>query len=127
LSAAPERQPSESVLTTISNALVRFYKDQFGRGPTRARACFADANTLIVILEESFTPAERNLVAMGEHQRMRDVRLFFQHATEGAMRATVEEIVGRPVRSFISGLDTMTDTSVEVFIFEPEPVELKPR
>jgi uncharacterized protein YbcI len=106
---------------------VRIYKDQFGRGPTRARACFADANTLIVVLEESFTPAERNLAALGEHQRLRDVRLFFQHATEGAMRATVEEIVGRPVRSFISGLDTMTDTSVEVFIFEPEPVELKPR
>jgi uncharacterized protein YbcI len=109
-------------LAEISNAMVRLYKEHFGRGPTRARAYFADANTLLCLLEDSFTPAERNLAAMGEHQRLRDIRLFFQHATEREFRATVEEITGRRVASFISGMDTNTDTSAELFILEPADV-----
>jgi uncharacterized protein YbcI len=125
--ADPIADPRGSILKDVSNAMVGLFKEQFGRGPTKVRSDFANEDTLICVLENTFTPAEKNMVKLGEHQRLRDVRLFFQHATEGAMRATVEEIVGRPVRSFISGLDTMTDTSVEVFIFEPEPVELKPR
>ena len=61
----------------ISNAMVGLYKEAFGRGPTKARAQFAGPDTLVVILEASLTVAERNLVAMGEHQRLREARLFF--------------------------------------------------
>src|ERR1700710_762752 len=66
----------------ISREMVRLYKDQFGRGPTKARTEFAGPDIVICSLEESFTPAERRLVEMGEDQRLRDTRLFFQHATE---------------------------------------------
>lgn len=91
-----------------------------GEGSTVAgRRAFSGANTLVAVHEESLTPAEGNLAAMGEHQRLRAVRLFFQHASEEAMRGTVEEIVGLRVRSFISGVDTFTDTSVKVFVFAP--------
>ena len=36
----------------------------------------------MVILENSLTVAERNLVALGEHQRLREARLFFQYSLE---------------------------------------------
>ena len=103
----------------ISNAMVRLYKEAFGRGPTKARAQFAGPDTLVVMLEASLTVAERNLVAMGEHQRLREARLFFQYALEDQFRAIVEQALGRRTVAFISGLDTHRDVAMEVFTLEP--------
>jgi uncharacterized protein YbcI len=100
--------------------MVRLYKDQFGRGPTKARTDFAGPDVLLCTLENSLTPAEQSLAAMGEHQRLRDTRLFFQHATEDEFRGVVERILGRKVRGFISGIDTVQDISVELFYLEPQ-------
>jgi hypothetical protein len=58
---------------------------------------------------------------MGEHQRLRDTRLFFQYATIDGFCEPVERISGRKVRSFISGVDTHVDgLSIEMFILHPE-------
>jgi len=108
-----------SVSLALSNAMVKLYKDQFGRGPTKARTDFAGPDTLMCTLEDTLTPAERSLVKMGEYQRLRDVRLFFQHATEDKFRETVEEITGRKVVAFISGMDVHKDISCEIFYLEP--------
>ena len=110
----------QSVQMAVSNAIVRLYKEQFGRGPTKARTHFAGPDTLVCTLEDSLTPAERSMVALGEHQRLRDVRMFFQHATEAEFRTTVEQITGRKVRAFVSGIDTEHDVSSEVFYLEPQ-------
>jgi uncharacterized protein YbcI len=107
-------------LSEISNAMVRLYKEQFGRGPTKAATHYAGPDCLISTLENSLTPAERNMVALGEHQRLRDVRLFFQHATEQQFRDIIEGITGRTVRGFVSGMDTHRDISSEVFYLEPD-------
>jgi uncharacterized protein YbcI len=112
---APEGQ---SVQMAVSNALVRLYKEQFGRGPTRARTGFAGPDVLVTTLQDSMTPAERNLVAMGEHARLRDTRMFFQYATETDFREVVEAITGRKVWAFVSGIDTRNDVSTEVFYLE---------
>ena len=115
--------PSEidgQLLAAVSNAMVRLYKEQFGRGPTRARTEWAGPDQIVVILEETLTPVERRLVEMGEHQRVRDHRLFFQHASRDEFTAPVEQLTGRRVRSFISGLDSSADLACEVFILEPE-------
>ncbi len=99
--------------------MVRLYKEQFGRGPTKAVSHFAGSDTLICTLENTLTPAERNLAALGEHQRLRDVRLFFQHVTEDQFVGAVERITGRTVRGFVSGMDTNKDISAEVFYLHP--------
>jgi uncharacterized protein YbcI len=104
----------------LSNAMVRLYKELFGRGPTKARANFAGPDTLVVVLENSMTVAERNLAALGEHGRLRDARLFFQYAAEHEFRTTVERILGRRTVAFVSGMDTREDVAVEVFTLEPQ-------
>src|SRR3954447_1789217 len=110
-----------SVLLEISNTMVRLYKDQFGRGPTSARTHWAGPDALITVLENTLTPAERNLVKMGEHQRLRDTRLFFQYASVAEFCQPVEQITGRVVRGFHSSVDTLHGgQSVEVFILYPE-------
>ena len=119
LTAVADRSP----MLEISNAMVRLYKEAFGRGPTKARAQFAGPDTLVVMLESSLTVAERNLVAMGEHQRLRESRLFFQYALEDQFRAIVEQALDRRTVAFISGIDTHRDVAMEVFTLESEDGE----
>lgn len=109
-----------SPLLQISNAMVRLYKEAFGRGPTKARAQFAGPDTLVVVLEDSLTPAERNLVAMNEHNRLREARLFVQYALETEFRSIIERTLGRRTVAFISGIDTHHDVSVEIFTLAPQ-------
>ena len=107
----------------ISNEMVRLYKQLFGRGPGRARTYFAGPDVIVSSLEQTLTPAERTMVEMGEHQRLRETRLLFQHAREDDFRATVERVTGRRVRGFISGTDTTEDVSCEVFYLVSDGVE----
>jgi uncharacterized protein YbcI len=107
-------------MAELSNAMVLIYKQQFGRGPTKAHSVYATPDLLISTLENSLTPAERNMARLGEHQRLRDIRMFFQHAAEEQFVGTVEQITGRRVRAFVSGIDTNQDVSSEVFYLEPQ-------
>jgi len=107
-----------SVRAEISREMVRLYKDQFGRGPTKAKTDFAGPDIVICTLEESFTPAEQRLTEMGEDQRLRDTRLFFQHASERQFCEVIERNLNRKVRAFISGVDTEKDVSSEIFYLE---------
>jgi uncharacterized protein YbcI len=116
----------QSVLSEISREMVRLYKEQFGRGPTKARTDFAGADVVITTLENTFTPAEQRLAEMGEDQRLRDTRLYFQYATDEEFRSVVERILGRRVRAFNSSIDTKADVCVEVFHLEPRPVDQAP-
>ena len=118
VAAAPEK--TRSPLLQISNAMVRLYKEAFGRGPTKARAQFAGPDTLVVLLEDSMTVVERNLAAMGEHERLRESRLFVQHALEREFRGVVEQILGRHTVAFVSGIDAQRDVSVALFTLEPQ-------
>jgi uncharacterized protein YbcI len=113
--AADERRP----LFEVSQAMVQIYKDQFGRGPTKVRTHYAGPDTLVCLLENTFTPAERNLQAMGEHQRLRDIRLLFQYAETSRFTVPIERITGRRVRGFVSGIDTNADVACELFVLEP--------
>jgi uncharacterized protein YbcI len=108
----------ESVRAEISREMVRLYKELFGRGPTKARTEFAGPDIVICSLENTFTPAERSLAELGEHQRLRDTRMYFQAATSDKFREIIERSTGRKVRAFISGLDAENDVCAEVFYLE---------
>ena len=95
-------------------------RDQFGRGPTKVRTHYAGPDTLVCLLENTFTPAERNLQAMGEHQPLRDIRTLFQYADTSRFTTPIERITGRRVRGFISGIDTNADIACELFLLEPQ-------
>ena len=112
---------ANSALAQIANELVRLFKEQFGRGPTKTRASWAGPDVLTVVLEDTFTPAERNLAAMGQHERLRDMRSFFQYASVAEFCGPIERIYGRKVRAFISGMDTeVKGLCVETFVLYPE-------
>jgi uncharacterized protein YbcI len=120
----PGARRDQSELMEISNAMVRLYKEQFGRGPTKARTHWAGPNTIVSVLDDTLTRAERNMVKLGEHQRLRDVRIFFQYATVKDFCDAVENITGRRVQGFHSSIDPVVDgQAVEVFVLYPEGQE----
>jgi uncharacterized protein YbcI len=116
MTGTPEQATSS--LTAVSNAMVRLHKEQFGRGPIAARSSFAGPGMLICVLEQALLPAERKLVSMGDHQRVREGRVAFQAATETEFVDAVEQIIGRKVRAFASGIDVEQNVIFENFLFE---------
>ena len=107
-------------LTQITRAMVSIYKEQFGRGPRHAHSHYAGPNAIVCFLEGTLTPLERSLAEKGEHQRLRDIRLWFQYSAEEDFRSAVEEVTGREVVAFISGIDTEQDVSIESFTLAPQ-------
>lgn len=115
-----EQEPlRQELLSAVSTALVRLFKEQLGRGPTKASAQWAGPDILVVTLEDSYTPAERSMLRLGEGGRLRELRTFFQHAAQAEFCAVVEGLTGRRVRAFTSGTDVEHDVSTEVFYLEP--------
>ncbi len=109
-----------TALAEISNEMVRLYKESFGRGPTKARTDWAGPDTIVCILEDTFAPAERNLARMGEHQRLREMRTFFQYSTIREFGEPVERVTGRKIKAFLSGVDTQVEgLSAELFVLHP--------
>jgi uncharacterized protein YbcI len=100
----------ESGTLAISNAMVALYKEHW-----------VGSDVITVTLEDTLTQAEHNLVKKDQHQRLRDLRLYFQYANVPDFCRPIEEATGRKVRAFISGIDTEADgLSVETFVLHPE-------
>ncbi len=114
-----EDERSGLMMVELSNAMVRLYKELFGRGPTKAKTNFAGPDLIVSTLEQSLTRIERHMANAGEHERLRDLRMHFQHLNEEQFVGTVEQITGRKVRAFVSGIDAKRDVSAELFYLEP--------
>jgi uncharacterized protein YbcI len=110
------------MLAAVSRTLVSLHKEQFGRGPTGARAHFAGRDTLVCVMEDALLPAERTMVKMGDQQRVRDSRTAFQAATSDQFVSAVEEIVQREVKAFASAIDPDHGVVWEIFNLAPDAV-----
>jgi uncharacterized protein YbcI len=104
----------------IADEIVKLVADFTGRGATKSRA-FIDQDAVVCLLEDSATKAETNLVAAGNTELVRAARDAVQRAMEPQLVAAVERLTGRKVRTFLSGTSTLADSSVEVFLLEPQP------
>jgi uncharacterized protein YbcI len=114
-----DAERSGLMMVEISNAMVHLYKELFGRGPTKARTDYAGPDLLVSTLENSLTRIERTMVTAGEHERVRDLRMHFQYLGEDDFVGRIEQITGRKVRAFVSGMDTKHDVATELFYLEP--------
>jgi uncharacterized protein YbcI len=108
------------LMAAVSNAMVTLHKEQFGRGPTRARTNFAGEDTLICVLEDVLLPAERAMVDRGDQGRVREQRTHMQVATADRFVSAVETLVHRKVRGFSSATDPDANMVFEIFAFAPE-------
>jgi uncharacterized protein YbcI len=99
----------------ISNEIVHLHSEFYGRGPSKAKTYIQD-DLVVVVLEETFTPAERTLIDRGEGDSIHEIRRRFQRVMGDQFKAIVEEATGRPVRAFMSETSLDEDVAIEVFL-----------
>src|SRR3954462_10558610 len=100
---------------TISNEIVRLQAEYYGKGPTRAKTYIVE-DLVVVVLEESFTRAEKTLVERGERDAIEHIRRRFQQQMADDFKSVVEQATGRRVRVFLSDNDIDSSLSVETVL-----------
>jgi uncharacterized protein YbcI len=107
----------------ISREIVRLQAEYYGKGPTKAKTYIVD-DLVVVVLEESFTRAEKTLVERGEREAIQHIRRRFQQAMADSFTSVVEQATGRRVRVFLSETDIERDVSVETFLLADERTDM---
>jgi uncharacterized protein YbcI len=121
LRAVPEPdvvRPSDGrTRVALSNALVRIWKEHYGRGPTSARAII-DGNMVFVILQDGLTRNEETLLAAGRQQVVRDFRATFMDTMREHFNAAVTEITGREVLAHEGQMTFEPTMTIEIFVLD---------
>jgi uncharacterized protein YbcI len=111
------------VRATISREMSRLQSEYYGRGPTKVKTILAD-DVVVVVLEGTFTRAERTLVERGEVDAVQQIRRRFRQQMKEEFSAIVEQATGRAVRAFLSETNLEADISVEFFLLEGERTDM---
>ena len=115
-----ESGPSaQSLSARISSTVVRLMSEYTGRGPTKARTTI-DGDLIVVLLRDTLTKGERQLVGLGKLESVLQMRGAFQSAMRAEACAAVEELVGRKVIGFMSGNQADPDLAIEAFVLAPD-------
>ena len=101
-----------TVEAQLRAAVVQFYKDCFGRGPTQVRVLLA-ADLLVCLLAGGMTAAERSVLAGADPGRARDrVKRWHREVIEAnrdRLAAALEGVLAAPVRTLHHDLSTGAD------------------
>src|SRR5215212_5343936 len=118
-----DRSSLGEMRATISNEIVRLQAEYYGKGPTRAKTYIVD-DLVVVVLEESFTRAEKTLAERGEREAIQHIRRRFQQQMAESFTSVVEQVTGRRVRAFLSETDIEQDISVETFLLADDRTDM---
>jgi uncharacterized protein YbcI len=115
-----EQQRLGEICGRISNEIVGIFSECYGRGPTKAKTYIND-NHVFTVIEDIFTPVENTLVANGEGDLVRRVRVTFQEAVADRFKAAVAEATGRKVLTYHSQVTFDPPMGFEVFLLDQPP------
>jgi uncharacterized protein YbcI len=118
-----DRSSLGEMRATISNEIVRLQAEYYGKGPTRAKTYILE-DLVVVVLEESFTRAEKTLAERGERDAIEHIRRRFQQQMAEDFTSVVEQATGRKVRVFLSETNIDHDVSVETFLLADERTDM---
>ena len=104
----------------ISNTVVRLLRENTGRGPTKARTSIRD-NVVVVMLEQTLTKGEQNLMSRGRVEKVIEIRHEFQEAMRDECVAQIAELTGRRVVAFMSANHVEPDLGAEIFVLDGAP------
>ena len=96
LNAEPSTIGGGVVRNHLSTALVKLYREVFGRGPVRTTTYAFDAG-YVTFLREVLVPHERALVLGGRADLVCETRMAIREAERERLIAEVQRLTGRPV------------------------------
>jgi uncharacterized protein YbcI len=109
---------SGSKQAAISNLTVRLLSQYTGRGPTRART-FLNDDMVTIVLQDTLTKAERQLVENDKAEIVLSTRKTFQEIMGDDLIGGIEQILQRKVIAFLSANHIEPDIAIESFILAP--------
>ncbi len=121
----PEHEAIGTARSRIATGIVRLHSLYYGKGPTKAKAYLVE-DVVVVVLEETFTKAERTLIEHGETEAIQQIRRRFQQAMADEFKSLVEQATGRVVRAFLSETNLEADVSVEFFLLGEKRTDMQP-
>ena len=114
----PAEERGGAIAVKISNLVVQLFRTHTGRGPTKSRTSI-ETNLITVVLRDTLTSGERNLVAGGQAELVTSLRRAYQRMMQDELIAGVEELTQREVSALLSDNHVDPDVAVEVFVLEP--------
>ena len=110
----PTPETVGEMLAAISTRIVQLLRENYGRGPSRAKS-YAMDDCIVCVLRDGFTAHERTIVEGGQPGRVIEMRQDFQRLMERQYRETIETITGRRVVAFLSQAHLQPDITLEIF------------
>lgn len=101
----------------VTREIVRIHTAGIGRGPKKSYS-FHNGETLVTVLLEVLTQAERNLVAYGEGDSVLAMRRLSQRAMAEEMKAAVAQVTGCGVLALMSDNSLDPDMAIAVFVLD---------
>ena len=105
------------LLAEITNRIVAFMREHYGRGPIKAKTYVLD-NLIVCVLSDGFTAIEKTMVEGGEPERVLEMRRDFQRMMRVRYSEMIEEQTGRKVLAFLSQTHVEPDLTVEMFLMD---------
>ncbi len=105
------------LLSEITNRIVAFMREHYGRGPIKAKTYVLD-NLIVCVLSDGFTAIERTMMQGGQPERVLEMRREFQRLMKERYTTMVEELTGRKVLAFLSQAHVEPDLTIEVFLMD---------
>jgi uncharacterized protein YbcI len=117
LSSVGSSRDDGRLAAAISTAVVHVFSQHTGRGPTRSRTTI-DGETVLVILQDTMTKAERSLVEGGKDAEVLQLRRSFQETMRADLIAVIERLTASTVVAFMSANHIAPDAAAEVFLLD---------
>lgn len=114
------RPTKGTIEAEVANAVVRFQREQQGRGPSDVRAHLV-GDLLLVRCSGIFTQTEAHLAATEEGQRLiRSARQELRSISRAEIEAILGAIVGCRVLRSYGDVDVEAAEQVEVYVLETD-------
>ena len=105
------------LLAEITNRIVAFMREHYGRGPIKAKTYVLD-NLIVCVLSDGFTAIERTMMEGGEPERVLEMRRDFQRMMKQRYSGMIEALTGRKVLAFLSQAHVEPDLTIEIFLMD---------
>jgi uncharacterized protein YbcI len=102
--------------TRIADQIALLQADYYGVPPKGARAYVIPGEIVVVVLRETFTPAEKVLIRHGDAEAIQHSRRRFQQLSREDFGAVIEQATGEQVESFLSETHLENEVAVEIFL-----------
>ncbi len=119
MAAVPEdpTEHGQSLLSQISDEMVRAQKGFFGKGPTAAKSYIVD-DLLIIVMRGGLTTSEKTMLEFGKADLVRQFRQIFENEMTGRLTDMIQRLTGRKVLTYQSQIMFDPDLVVEIFVFD---------